>query len=724
MNSTKSILLNLIENYSLRDVYLNPPRDFNYLTTDFVEELQSLNPLEFNSTFLFYFRIRDIFKKARDIHFKFVPPCFTNLFAVLPFDFVIEDINGTDCLIIEESSDPQITDYYLNKMDGKNILGKKITKISTHDMEEINGENPIVTLNRWSYYNVFFLKNELGRFSTTLAGLFSARPLTSYNIPKFNITIKYENEIGKEEELDMPFLLYSRNDDIDVDSLCSKVDQDDDGLIYYLDCYRELKKVLELNMKSEDERLNETRYLEILNTLNVTDPVKIIHHSRRREYSSDFFYSDDDISLKESLNYKAHPHSNRIKGLIQKENKLIILAIRSFSFETMYDELLFCRVVVKTIRLGIESSCDKILFNVIDNGGGNIELYKFIEDLLWSKRNPLDFSESMPKTPFNYFANSEPQLQGTERIYTDRKIIIRIFDHEGHLEDFKDADKIIPSERRRNFTKEFITTAKGFFSVVQSFFKEDISIIQSKEFKPENVLVLTDGHCSSSCASFVKYISMMGFGSAVTIGKKFFGSDIDDISEGVEGVVMNIHDPKPLQDDIKPYFFYRNGTEVSFSVTLKYSLKESEKEIMDFVKIPPDYRINKFVNYKKLDDTEYLKSLANDCLPFFKTCKKGMVQKDNISCPQNITEKKKNFIKGHPCITKEGERAGGFFSKTQCSFAGCVDGFYYKDNRCFKILEWGEENSKHEESLNKYVDVNHSLRYFKNKDKKRIMDEL
>ena len=122
----------------------------------------------------------------KDAHTFYEFPCSSMFAYVFPFNFVAKP-NPNDSskwtLIIRKSVINLVTDFYLNKLGGHNLLNQTVIHIQMNELEDIPNEDPIETIRRWAEKYESYARFSAGLLNKALSESFTRRTVFNYPRP-------------------------------------------------------------------------------------------------------------------------------------------------------------------------------------------------------------------------------------------------------------------------------------------------------------------------------------------------------------------------------------------------------------------------------------------------------------------------------------------------------------------------------------------------------------
>jgi hypothetical protein len=219
---------------------------------------------------------------------------------------------------------------------------------------------------------------------------------------------------------------------------------------------------------------------------------------------------------------------------------------------------------------------------------------------------------------------------------------------------------------------DFFSLNYPFNDFLTDLAKEGLSLPGTQLFANENIFILTDGRCGSTCSQFVKHIKELRLARAVYFGaspvKATEPLDIGSFAAG------NVIDPTELV----PNLFPRAGTSMTMVMMNSYSFNwKTENDTFEFMPVAPSVSFPYFAS-PKLFDLEFLANLLQkDLLSLLSRCFDGEVKEDPAcTTPSIAADAKAHGVYGRPCT-------GTSFSTNTCVFKRCANSFYLtKEGTC------------------------------------------
>ncbi|KAA6380569.1 MAG: hypothetical protein EZS28_023903, partial [Streblomastix strix] len=252
-------------------------------------------------------------------------------------------------------------------------------------------------------------------------------------------------------------------------------------------------------------------------------------------------------------------------------------------------------------------------------------------------------------------------------------------------------------------------------------FTADWDLKRKELFSPENVIVISDGVCASTCSQFVKHIGLKHLGRIAGIGisnprnpnARF---DIGMASSAsVRSVEMvqtfkdyNYDDYFIINKNKLPKNLYRVGSQLTWSNKGGYGFTEDSKDLLlEYIIVDPDFRVEhqlqssastadeeRILSYLEVlsEEKKLLGSTAGNSKKCFswEVDVSGAESKGN--CKKCVKDDQHSVF-GHPCSSRllteaDGTSKIGIVDTESCVFSHCKVGYYRKNvnigNNVFK----------------------------------------
>ena len=310
----------------------------------------------------------------------------------------------------------------------------------------------------------------------------------------------------------------------------------------------------------------------------------------------------------------------------------------------------------------------RLILDVRDNTGGKLLLSDHLLNFLFPYEYPAHAVLEYPQTQTNdeYIESS-----------IDESTIFLTNSSTAQLVHPHDLPRYVKTEGNTTITRT--RTWRGLFS-----FNSDNSLRQHRRllpeyirshglFTPQDVIILTDGRCGSTCAQFVKHLSERRLARVVGLGGDILSTRVGfDIASYAGGNVANSDSVQRSEISAKPAQFARIGTRISFTLMAGHSYDISNSAaFLDFKIVPPDVLLPHFSSCDDFTDAKML-ALIGEVQHYFERCYDWEVNSD--LCTPSEEEMITHALYGHPCLTD-----GTAFDSTRCVFRRCEHGFFLSD---------------------------------------------
>ena len=184
-----------MESYVFLDQYRSPPSPHAALYQDLASEFSKLTYDGSETPYTFFMSISALFRKLRDPHTLFVPPCLENFYFSLPFAFTLEQSsNDSSSYVIKGvySHVRNITATWISNASNVDLINKTVT--------QINGTDALTYISEWVKEYGYISKYQHALFNRALRSEFNNRPAYIFEPPDETLTVNYLDEDGVEQE--------------------------------------------------------------------------------------------------------------------------------------------------------------------------------------------------------------------------------------------------------------------------------------------------------------------------------------------------------------------------------------------------------------------------------------------------------------------------------------------------------------------------------------------
>ncbi|KAJ6240619.1 peptidase s41 family protein [Anaeramoeba flamelloides] len=570
--ATKTIdtLQQIVSQYIFKDISKDSGPPFN-IQIDLDEELGQIAKTKYDNDFLMHQAINNVFKKLYDAHTMYHKPwCYSAMFFFKPFQiYAVQSPDGNDPIV--KIKGPTLTDDWFIQQY-KSAYGYDLNSYQDKVIKTID------SIPAWKYIteesqDVWASKDINARLNEYLFFDFHEMPLAYENIPDEFVELGIENE----KTTKFPIVGYS---------MFSYTNSSE----FHKNC---LKGVLSTTRDFQKNIIRENA-----NSKNLLPPKRILHEKLLTSLSATKQHDDQEEIPETQLKYSSQTETetktktktvteakteteieNRIENKINSGELITIFQKKygiSFKIynetnlksnsETLHGIIRiynFAPDNVQGFKYQIEQIYDYLYqhdveYLVIDlrnNGGGIIDLgYQLFYYIFGTEEYPdpkignYDFRHSdLHDEMFSKCELNEECLNEKDNFFSPKYWLDA---------NEKEFESNIWYFQGNNYTRG--EKIHGYSSLVHE--PVDLSWENTNElyYKPEKVLVLSDGRCGSTCAVFAAKILENELAKTVTIGGK------NDLSVKVSPISFPGGE---VEDNM--FFLYQNYLFSSYGITLK-----------------------------------------------------------------------------------------------------------------------------------------------------------
>ncbi|KAA6393847.1 MAG: hypothetical protein EZS28_010623, partial [Streblomastix strix] len=255
----------------------------------------------------------------------------------------------------------------------------------------------------------------------------------------------------------------------------------------------------------------------------------------------------------------------------------------------------------------------RLLIDVRGNGGGQVRLGRQLLNFLFPNvGHPLYQTVDMTRTDLNEQL-AKITLYESEHLPDEAQLPLEL--------DEMEIDKLFYSRGNRKRTTQFegknSLTVNLTYKYMNYMGNNDIFVERTNDwslhrkilYQPQDVLIVTDGACASTCSQFVKHIGEKHLGRIVGVGAPYpINQDIRfDVGMATSGSVYNYKSVQEIKsnasliesakiDESKlPNKFYRIGTGLSWSNKGGYGFTdETSDQLLEYKIVDADFRVEYF----------------------------------------------------------------------------------------------------------------------------------
>ena len=394
----------------------------------------------------------------------------------------------------------------------------------------------------------------------------------------------------------------------------------------------------------------------------------------RRNFSNSATDSIEDIPLS----------SGYVTAQVMESTMTLYMQIRTFSLKGDNDIELFTSWISDILYLTaiyVKFGLEHLVLDLSGNPGGIALLSSLLTRLLFPEAFPVVESETVPNTALLREILQERINHNDINTYITSKPI-------KSLDDLNTTNITVTFgsvNRTREWLGDYSASVETFENLARDL-KAMMSLPDDYYISPQQVMLVVDGQCGSTCCFFVKRAQEEHLAKVIGLGANLIDETPFDSANFCGGPVYNSNDL--LAFDSAPGVLPRGAT-LSLSAGNSWSFDvDAANEWLEYKVIGVDKVFPIFST--PLTNNQARVQLLNTLLPEFEGCFSWEVQEADCS-PSNGQEHAKY---GYPCNSSTGK-----FDQSQCVFARCEKGFYLSGNhRCISATfeESGSASSKSE----------------------------
>lgn len=651
-------------------------------------------------------------KKLHDPHTRFSMPCCSPFIFVLPYTFKFTpDTNNQIKCTFDESLVGGLTKLY---EDEKNfdLKNKEIRHIYLGDNYE-EEEKPEETIARWAEDNNPLSRSTAGQTNGAIMTYFFMRPASAFRIPTTNITVGYIND-GKEVNVTLDYCTYLGDSVSNADSLCKLRSSKSSSLSSFqnkMNFEGEEKKNIILKEKEKKEKkglFNKIKSFFKINKHKRLSPSEFdellrndflppgIEHSPVDEMNKEIDRivtlsgkgkkeENERINRKSNADndYEAVNPNNDIVGYIQKSKKRAILYIPSFSPTESIEKAM--QTFYLTLRKAKQNNYDKLVINLVGNGGGAVVLMQSLIYLLWPHVYPQYYEHIIAESKSTTFLLKEMYVNTTSTYST----YINNFTYYDLSKESTVPITVTGTidekevSRKRNWFPRYRLQSVPYLHAYLTESRIGSEIFNKTLFTSEQIVIITDGQCASACSLFTKFALENHLAKVVGIGGDPRDGAIDyDVGSATSGPVMNAETTLSYMEQYKYdtdlLHFPRESADMSYTTSAAFSLLKGEEDLMmEYKHMKPHKVLNTvYPNYRTSSNKETVFSLSDQVDDVFNMCMDGDIEiVSSCTKPTDGSAAIENGVYGHPCVNDA-------YDDNQCVLAGCTEGYYLNNSQC------------------------------------------
>ncbi|KAK2947054.1 hypothetical protein BLNAU_18056 [Blattamonas nauphoetae] len=597
----------------------------------------------YSSLAAFHVDVAKILHQLRDDNFQYVAPCLTTWQYVFPYALRLDATDISNPVIKLEARDSYSATSTFEKeyKIEKTLKGSIIRKLSIYTRGNPKSSNPIDVLAKWADENLWLSKFSSNRFNNAIQGGFALRRANEWPMPdSVKVTVTLTG--GSNTSVTIPFFaLYTGSKEVtNLNDICPLIKKSNEQDATPLDDSPPppLTPLFE-DMESVDGHFDNSQI----------------------EQSVQNAMGNADVGAYTSLS----SHAPSIQGGIFYTPNIGHLKIGSFA--PTYQSS-FGAVIARSFDVFRARKVEKLIIDVRQCTSGDANLAYQLLLTLWPSSFPTMPLVDSPSSAFT--TNINTYYNKTNSYIIEPDTLERMVPSENVTKTFHN---IYNNPYTVPFTKQYrhrLENTNVYYQFYHSFGHRPTDY--SPLFKPENVIVLTDGLCLGTCGIFINQIKEKNLAKVVYCGGyPVKQPHLMSISSSIGGARrLNTADVayiyKNLGMDYPYSSFLRTGTELYVPLSPIYSTLPNKNEVpWEYMQVPPDTTMPFYSPALfTADDFQKVSSAAE---PELGQCASGQVQVTSKCRGDSSAPKYMQF--GYVCT-------GGTWNTSQCASAGCRGGKY------------------------------------------------
>ncbi|KAA6393278.1 MAG: hypothetical protein EZS28_011193, partial [Streblomastix strix] len=726
-STTIDLLKNYLSGYVFLDTSLNPPGapiGYGKHDVDIIGGLNSISAnTSYTNTFDFYEDIMVLLNKLKDPHTIFTPPCVSKFYYIYYYS-------------IDVKRDSIDTPYYVMigdlRADKVNMNGLHVYSSGTTENE--GTMDPIEAISLFAEKEVPITKNPTTRFNSAAGYDFGARSAIRYKHPEHeSMYFSYKSGSNTPQVEGKFSVLVSGGDVNQLKDECpihsdhSTTTQSNNQIEIMNRIKTSVKKKLLKDL--EDEQTKITR--ELQDRIRHKDLFSLVEEKNEilNNFSTDQSNEISFItkSIKSKSNdispyqvYAPYPQygTPEVRAYRLTNEKVGVLIIQTFDPDNLNSFAEYIAQTIKQFTLkGGEHYVERLIIDVRGNGGGKVRIGRQTLNFLFPQvGHPLYQIDDEMKTDINeQMAKLTAYI--TEYQYNTDEVVLDIETMQ-QKPTYYTQSTIKRTTTSKNSSKSLTVDLTDKFVMYMGNsddflpFTADWDLKRKELFSPENVIVISDGVCASTCSQFVKHIGLKHLGRIAGIGisdprnpnARF------DIGMASSGTVSNVESVQTFKNEDFGIFFtvdktklpknlYRVGSQLTWSNKGGYGFTESTKELLlEYAIVDPDFRVEhqlqssasnaeeeRILSYLEVlsEEKKLLGSTAGNSKKCFswEVDVSGAASKGNC---KGCVKDDQHSVFGHPCSSRllteaDGTSKIGIIDTENCVFSHCKVGYYRKN---------------------------------------------
>ncbi|KAA6368902.1 MAG: hypothetical protein EZS28_035571 [Streblomastix strix] len=524
-STTIALLKNYLSGYVFLDTSLNPPGapiGYGKHAVDIMGTLDSIGAnSSYTNTFDFYEDIMVLLNNLKDPHTIFTPPCVSNLYYIVATPQIHKNITDSS--------------YYVtaSQYEVKYINWKGLPIYSSGTTLNEGSQDPIEAIVQFADEEVSISKNPVARLNQALKTNLWQRNAQRFKHPEMNkVTMQIINpaDLARIYTLTYTVQVYASDDVNKLKDECPlnseysilASNENKDGI--WMKMKNTIKKILNKTIqlinglmkrmkKNDDENEKRRHFEEIIHKLDeeqtkITRDIEEIIHPKLLIHDV-----DEDMNLTtHSTNQDEHQKDLIIAYHIPSLD-LGVLVISTFSPDSLDS---FAHAIFNAIKEFANSSgthkSSKLMIDVRGNGGGKVVAGRQALNFIFPQAgHPIYQTTDQMKTTSNneltkLMAYASSHWQNTSTLALDVETM------QGKPTFYTQGNRQRTTTSPTNTSKTLTVDLTDKYVLymgntdVYKTLTANWNLKRKELFSPENVLVITDGICGSTCSQFVKHI--------------------------------------------------------------------------------------------------------------------------------------------------------------------------------------------------------------------------
>ena len=681
----------------------SPPEPLKSLYIDLNKRLDEIK-FEANDTpYTYYMKFVNLMKELRDPHTLFTPPCFSNFAFILPYAFTVAVNDGTRVVKAIPSHVRNITNYWIEEQKKVDLLNAEITRMSLSGKEE-DLKPALKVISDWAESNVALSKFAHARLNRALYNDFHSRTASQYDYPGESLLVEYVKN-GTVGKVSLSWYGIATKEMDGLDSLCplwKDVNATQTSTVSSLSTvHAEATRLMKTHKLSEKtafrvaalsalEQRESTRFVESIATPFAAPSMRTDEASERwaelnrhaqteKETKVDAVDPQQLLLVEDTPTLVAYAHPQSSVGYLR------ISSFAPANLSAFGESVGHALHVFRT-----QHRLKHLVIDVRSNGGGTVLLGMQLNRFLFPSLFPVYGRYEMRHTDMN---NELAKIRDD-----DGEVIYRMPENNTRY----NGTTWYTLTRTKSFTDAQTNTSfSADYTRMFEMEMSDPSVFQHSVdtwlhypgtagtalYAPEDVVVLTDGLCGSTCCCFVKHIQETHSARIVGVGYDPYHPNAPfDAGAFCGGTVFSYESVLEIKSDANlstpidktkfPGNFSRQTMNQRWAQHAIHTWTpddtQSGAELLEFRVNPVDHIADTHYPNQVYDKTPAgMAALISLALPYFEQCAAWEVLPDTHNCPS--PDMHNHRIYGHPCTR-------GVFDAQKCVFARCADGFYLRRN--------------------------------------------